>query len=331
MFETSRTPLRVSLFGGGSDYPEWYQRHPGAVLGFTIDKYIYISALRLTAFVDYRYRLTYSRLETGNDISDIQHPVVRAVLGKTGFAVPMDYSIQADIPANSGLGSSSAFTVGFVNLISSLQGRSRTKLELSEFAIDIEHNVLNERVGLQDQLHAAFGGLNHFTFEGDQFGINPVRVGGQDLDRLAEWLVLVYTGAKRHASEILRTQIVNTADRKVDIELKAMVDLVGAGHRIFETNRGDDLPVELARLLDETWRLKKRLSSEVSTPDIDDLFDRCRQAGALSGKLCGAGGGGFLLLVVPPDRRSALVDDIGADRCITFRIEHNGSVVSHLW
>lgn len=330
-FHTSRTPLRVSLFGGGSDYPEWYRRRPGAVLGFTIDKYIYISALRLTAFVDYRYRLTYSQLEMANDISEIKHPVVRAVLTKEDFATPMDYSIQADLPANAGLGSSSAFTVGFVSLISSLKGLSRTKLELAEQAVDIEQNILRERVGIQDQLHAAFGGLNHFTFEGDQFDIHPVHVSGADLDRLADWLVLVYTGVKRHASQVLQTQVANTIEHKVDGELEAMVELVGEGHRVFETTHGDDLPVELARLLEESWRLKRRLSPNVSTPEIDDLYERCRRAGALAGKLCGAGGGGFLLMVVPPDRRAVLCEEVGAERCIAFRIEHAGSVVSHRW
>lgn len=331
MFHTSRTPLRVSLFGGGSDYPEWYRRRPGAVLGFTIDKYIYISALRLTAFVDYRYRLTYSRLEVGNDIAEIQHPVVRAVLTRESFSSPMDYSIQSDLPANAGLGSSSAFTVGFVSLISALKGISRTKLELAELAIDMEQNVLRERVGIQDQLHAAFGGLNHFTFEGDQFGIDPVHVSGADLDRLADWLVLVYTGVKRHASEVLQTQIANTVQRKVDDELETMVELVGEGHRVFETTHGDDLPVELARLLEESWRLKKRLSPNVSTPEIDDLYERCRRVGALAGKLCGAGSGGFLLMVVPPDRRAVLREEVGAERCIAFRIDHSGSIVSHRW
>lgn len=331
MFHTSRTPLRVSLFGGGSDYPEWYRRRPGAVLGFTIDKYIYISALRLTAFVDYRYRLTYSRLEVCNDIAEIEHPVVRAALMSEAFSSPMDYSIQADLPANAGLGSSSAFTVGFLNLITSLKGLSRTKLELASSAIDIEQNVLQERVGIQDQLHAAFGGLNHFTFEGDRFGISPVHVSGADLDRLADWLVLVYTGVKRHASKVLQTQVANTVERKVDAEIEAMVALVEEGHRVLETVHGDDLPVELARLLDESWRLKKRLSPDVSSPEIDGLYERGQRLGALAGKLCGAGGGGFLLMVVPPDRRAALCEEFGADRCVSFRIEHQGSVVSHRW
>jgi D-glycero-alpha-D-manno-heptose-7-phosphate kinase len=331
MFHVSRTPLRVSLFGGGSDYPEWFHRRPGAVLGFTINKHVYISALRLTTFVDYRFRFSYHQLETGNSIADIGHPVVRAVLDREGVEVPLDISVQADLPANSGLGTSSAFTVGFVNLISSIKETTRTKLELAELAIDIEQNVLQERVGIQDQLHTAMGGLNHFRFEGDKFDIHPIHVRGEDLDRLTDWMVLVYTGIKRHASGILDQQITNTAARKVDAELDAMVELVAEGHRTFETMRDDALPLELARLLQEGWRLKKRLSPQVSSPDIDDLYERCRALGAVAGKLCGAGSGGFLLIVIPPDRRAALCAALGPERCISFRIEHAGSVVSRRW
>ena len=331
MIVTSRTPLRVSLFGGGTDYPEWFCRRPGAVIGFTIDKYIYMSALRLSAMVDYSYRLTYSRLETGRAVEEIQHPVVRAVLVREHCREPMDFSIQADLPANAGLGSSSAFTVGFLNLISALKGVSRTKLELARIAIDTEQNVLRERVGVQDQLHAAFGGLNRFDFEGDKLTILPLQASGAELDCLADWMVLVYTGIKRQASEILDEQCDKTAGKQVDNELEAMVELVDAAQAVFESQRGDDLAVELARLLDEGWRLKKRLSSRVSNGAIDDLYDFCRRQGAMAGKLCGAGGGGFLLLMVPPDRRPALVSTLGPERCVDFRIEHDGSSVRRQW
>lgn len=328
---TSRTPLRVSLFGGGTDYPDWFQRRPGAVIGFTIDKYIYISALRLSAFVDYRYRLTYSQLETGRDVEDIRHPVVRAVLLREDYREPMDCSIQADLPANAGLGSSSAFTVGFLNLIAALKGVSRTKLELAHLAIDTERNLLRERVGVQDQLHAAYGGLNRFNFDGDKFSMLPIALSGGELDRLADWMVLVYTGIKRQASEVLDEQTANTAGKQIEDELAAMVELVDAAQAAFEGHLDDNLPLELARLLDEGWRLKKRLSSRVSNDAIDELYDVCRRQGALAGKLCGAGGGGFLLMIVPPEQRPTLVRTLGAERCIGFRIEHSGSTVREQW
>jgi D-glycero-alpha-D-manno-heptose-7-phosphate kinase len=328
---SSRTPLRVSLFGGGSDYPAWYREHPGAVLGFTLDKYIYISALPLTAFVDYRYRVSYSRLEVEQQIALIKHPVVRTVLEREGYAHPLDCSIQSDLPANAGLGSSSAFTVGFLNLVSALNGTPRTKLELARLAIELEQQVLNEQVGIQDQLHATFGGLNRFDFHGDQLHMCPIQVSGADLDTLTDWFVLVFTDSPRNASATLEEQIQNTGARRVDKELSAMVALVDDAQEVFQTKQGEALPIALAGLLEESWRLKRRLSTKVTNEHIDAVYERCKRRGALAGKLCGAGGGGFLLMVVPPDCRPALIDEIGEHRCVKFRIEHSGSTVRSHW
>ena len=328
---TSRTPLRVSLFGGGTDYPAWFERRPGAVIGFTIDKYIYMSALRLSAFVDYRYRLTYSRLELARELEEIQHPVVRAVLARESYAEPVDYSIQADLPASAGLGSSSAFTVGFLHLVSALKGVSRSKLELARLAIETEQVQLGERVGVQDQLNAAFGGLNRFDFACDRIAIHPLRVDGREVERIGEWLLLVYTGVTRHASDILEEQMGNTAERRIDGELSEMTALVECAQDALEGLRGDALMLELARLLEEAWRLKRRFSTQVSNSRIDALHALCLANGAIAGKLCGAGGGGFLLVVVPPEQRGRLVEAVGADRCVSFRVEHSGSVVRELW
>lgn len=331
MLVTSRTPLRVSLFGGGTDYPDWYQRRRGAVLGFTIDKYIHISVLPLQSFLEYRYRVSYSRVELVRRAEDIEHPVVRAVLQREGYNQPLDCSIQADLPANTGLGSSSAFTVGFINLISTLQGRPRTKLELARLAIEVERNDLQERVGIQDQLHATYGGLNHFEFQGDSITICTPHIRGGTLERLSDWMLLVYTGMTRFASQLLEEQLDNTVGRMVDTELEAMVQLVDEAHRLFESGAEDDeLARELARLLVESWDLKKRLSSRVTNDEIDALYRLCIGAGALAGKLCGAGGGGFLLVLVPPDRREAFIDSIGPERCVPFRIEHSGSMVTQV-
>ena len=328
MIVTSRTPLRVSLFGGGTDYPEYYRRRPGAVLGFTIDKYIYISAIRLPPFVDYRYRLTYRKLELCQRVDEIEHPAVRAVLEQQGLDEPLDMSVQADLPANAGLGSSSSFAVGFLNLVSALQGIPRTRLELAEAAIELEHVVLRERVGIQDQLHAAFGGMNRFDFHGDELKVSPVRISGTDLEALSDWLILVYTGVKRHASVTLEEQIERTERRDVDDELAAMVGLVDEAEAVFARRRGDDLAEALAGLLRTAWELKRGLSASVSNPEIDALYQRCLDNGALAGKLLGAGGGGFLLMVAPPDARERLVADLGPDRCVAFRIDHSGSTVT---
>lgn len=328
---SSRTPLRVSMFGGGTDYPEWFNDHPGAVLGFTINKYIYISSLRMSAFVDYRYRVGYSKVETVQEISEIQHPVVRAVLEREQFDTPMDYSIQADLPASTGLGSSSAFTTGFLNLISALKGTTRSKLELARLAIDTEHNLLGERVGIQDQLHAAFGGINRFDFQGDELSIKPVQVSAEDLALLSEWMVLVYTGITRSASKTLDEQLDNITSAKIDDELGAMVELVDRADAVFQKQTGDALARELAELLAESWELKKRFSGKVSNPAIDELHQRCVDAGALGAKLCGAGSGGFLLVMVPPERRAELTAAVGAGSCIDFEIEHHGSLVRPAW
>jgi len=328
MIVTSRTPLRVSLFGGGSDYPAWYRRRPGAVLGFAIDKYIYISAIRLPAFVDYRYRLTYRKLELCQRVADIQHPAVRAILEQQGFDDPLDMSVQADLPANAGLGSSSSFAVGFLHLVSALQGIARTRLELAELAIELELDVLAERVGIQDQLHAAFGGMNRFDFHGDDLRVSPVRISGGDLAALSDWLILVYSGVKRHASVILEEQIDRTERRDLDEQIAEMVALVDVAEGVFRHKRGDELAEGLAELLATSWELKRSLSSSVSTPEIDDLYRRCRNHGALAGKLLGAGGGGFLLMVVPPDARARLIADLGEERCVAFQIDNSGARVT---
>jgi D-glycero-alpha-D-manno-heptose-7-phosphate kinase len=328
---SSRTPLRVSLFGGGSDYPEWFRRHPGAVLGFAIDKYIYISALRLPEFVDYRYRLTWSQLEREQRVADLQHPAVRAILERYRYDQPLDLSVQADLPANAGLGSSSSFAVGMLNLLSALQHTPRTRLELAQLAIELEHEVLNERVGIQDQLHAAFGGLNRFDFFTDQIKVSPVQISGSDLAALADWMLLVYSGSKRHASAKLEDQMESTSNGSIDSKLDRMVELVDLAQTAFERHRGEALGLALAELLRESWALKRGLSGHVSNTEIDALYDACMARGALAGKVCGAGGGGFLLIVVPPDARQGLIDHVGAGNCVSFGMDHEGSTVRQHW
>jgi D-glycero-alpha-D-manno-heptose-7-phosphate kinase len=328
MMVAVRTPLRVSLFGGGTDYPAYFRRAPGAVIGFTIDKYIYLNALRLTSSVDYRYRLSYSRVENVDSIGAIQHPVVRAVLEHYGFDEPTDFSVQADLPAAAGLGSSSAFTVSVINLVSHLMGTPRTRMELAREAIHTEQVLLRENVGVQDQLHASFGGINRFDLCGDSFRIAPVNVAGRDLTVLADWMVLVYTGVKRHASAVAADQVKRTAAGMLDGELREMLAFVDVAQQILEdAARRDDAPSRIGELLHHSWQVKKRLSPQVTAPEIDALYEFCRGNGAIGGKLCGAGGGGFLLMVVPPDRRPAFEEKIGARQCVRFRIESQGTVL----
>lgn len=328
MMVAVRTPLRVSLFGGGTDYPAYFRRAPGAVLGFTIDKYIYLSALRLGASVDYRYRLSYSRVENVDSVAAIQHPVVRAVLQHYGFDEPTDFSVQADLPAAAGLGSSSAFTVSVVNLVSHLMGTPRTRMELAREAIHVEQSLLRENVGVQDQLHASFGGINRFDLYEDSFRVAPINISGRDLQGLADWMVLVYTGVKRRASAIAADQVKHTEKGALDAELREMLGFVDAAQQILEDRSGrDETPARIGALLDQSWQVKKRLSANISAPDIDALYETCRRHGALGGKLCGAGGGGFLLMVVPPERRAALAAAVGERHCVRFRIDAQGTAL----
>ena len=326
MLDVVRTPLRVSLFGGGTDYPAYFKRFPGAVLGFAIDKYIYSSALKLSAYVDYRYRLSYSQVEHVEKVEDIHHPVVRELLKHYGFTQPVDFSFQSDLPASAGLGSSSAFTVGFVNLISRIMGIPRTRMEIARQAIFTEQVLLKENVGIQDQLHATFGGINRFDFHGDDYRISPINISGAALSELTSSMVLVYTNVKRRATQIVAEQVKNTTEMKVDKQLGQILELVGQAQTVLESTSGQEaMPARIGEMLGETWQIKKRLSSGVSMKEVDDLYESCIAHGAIGGKLCGAGGGGFLLMVVPPDRRASFVQAIGERRCISFRVDVCGT------
>ena len=304
MMIVSRTPLRVSFFGGGTDYPEYFERARGAVLGMAVDKYVYISALRLSAILDYRYRVSYSKIETVADAAQIQHPVVRAVIAHYGVQEALDLSIMADLPAKSGLGSSSSFTVGFLNLVAALQKRQLTKLDLARQAVFVERGLLRENVGVQDQYHAAFGGLNRFHFHKDRTRIIQVPMTAPCLAALTSSLFLLYTGITRFASATLDEQMEKTRSGSVDRDLSHLLALTDQAVEVLEGNDPDRMLAEFGAMLHEGWETKKRLSSRVSNPGIDALYAAAREAGATGGKLCGAGSGGFLLLLVPPERQA---------------------------
>ncbi|OYQ31573.1 hypothetical protein CHU95_20745 [Niveispirillum lacus] len=329
MIITCRTPLRVSFFGGGTDYPEYFKRagRRGAVIGMAIDKYIYISALRLSGIQPYRYRLSYSRLETVTQASDIQHNVVRVGLSVYGCNEDLDISIMSDMPASTGLGSSSAFTVGFVNLLSALQNRPRTKLDLAKEAIHIERDLLQERVGVQDQLHAAFGGINRFDFDANGFSIRPVAMSSDCLEALCSSLLLIYTGQTRHASATLDEQIQKTTENKVDRELSDLLALVDQGMDLLQGNDPETMLRDFGAMMHEGWKIKLSLSSKISSSDINTLYDVARRHGALGGKLCGAGGGGFLLMVVPPAYQKSVIEAVSPARVVPVGLDTLGSTI----
>lgn len=299
----SRTPFRISLFGGGTDYPAWYRQNGGAVLGTTINKYCYITLRILPPFFEHRHRIAYSKIETVQRIEEIQHPAVRAVLQDLDIKDGLEIHHDGDLPARSGLGSSSSFTVGMLNAIHALRGRMMTSRQLALDAIRIEQDVLKEAVGSQDQIWAAYGGTNLVTFMPDNsFEVTPVVMPEGRRRELQASIALYFTGLSRYATGIAAKKIANFGAREA--ELRAMAAMVPAALDILRDPR---TPLaELGRLLHESWRLKRSLADAVSTPEIDEIYEAGRQAGALGGKLLGAGGGGFLLFFVEPEKRAAL-------------------------
>jgi D-glycero-alpha-D-manno-heptose-7-phosphate kinase len=327
MMFVSRTPLRVSFFGGGTDYPEYFRRARGAVVGMAINQYVYVSMLRLSNILEYRYRVSYSRIETVADVGSILHPVVRHVLTHYLVEPGLDIGIMADLPARSGLGSSSSFTVGLLNLIFSLQGKVTTKLDLARSAVFVERELLRENVGVQDQYHAAFGGLNRFDFEGERTRISPIQMSGPCLAALTGSLFLLYTGVTRFASDTLREQLERTRDGTVDRDLSHLLALTDQAVCVLEGGDPDRMLVDFGVMLHEGWETKKRLSSRVSGPEIDALYDAARGAGAVGGKLCGAGSGGFLLMLVPTERQPRFREIMSGCSIIPIGLDTSGSVI----
>ncbi len=317
----SRTPFRISFFGGGTDYPDWYREHGGAVLSTTIDKYCYISVRELPPFFEHRFRLVYSFVENVKEVSELAHPAARGVLQYLNISKGLEIHHDGDLPARSGVGSSSAFTVGLISAVRALEGRHVSKDELAQEAIHVEHRVICEPVGAQDQISAAFGGFNHITFRQDgSHQVAPLVMQRDRLESLQGHLMLLFTGLSRTAAEIARTQIANLRHRASELHaLNQMVD------RAIEILRSTSDLTEFGRLLEEGWKLKRRLSDRVSTPDIDAIYETARRAGAIGGKLLGAGGGGFLLLFVRPEDRPAVRSALPTLLDVPFRFESSGS------
>jgi len=300
----TRTPFRVSLFGGGTDHPAWYREHDGAVLGFALNRYCWITVRRLPPFFEHRHRLVYTRVETVRHAIDIEHPAARAVLGAAwpeGENGGLEIHHDGDLPAKSGLGSSSAFTVGMLNAVRALRGQRVSKRCLATEAILIEQSTLGEAVGSQDQVWAAHGGLNRIDFAADDFTVTPLVLSRSRVDDLLAHLVLYFTGFQRFAVDVEAEKISNTKRNAAHLTaLRAMVDEADG---LLASTRP---LIELGELLHASWLVKRELASEVSNPTLDAYYDLARRHGAVGGKLLGAGGGGFFLFVVPPRRRADL-------------------------
>jgi D-glycero-alpha-D-manno-heptose-7-phosphate kinase len=320
----SRTPFRISLFGGGTDYPAWFRQHGGAVLGMAINKYCYISVRELPPFFEHRHRIVYSRVETVREIAEIQHPAVRGVLGEMKFDIGLEIHHDADLPARSGLGSSSAFTVGLLNALYALRGEMVTPQELGREAIRMEQEVFKESVGCQDQLWAAFGGLNRIDFQRDGgFSVTPLILGPERRSELQQSMMLFFTGFSRFASDFAQAQIENLGKR--ESELRAMQAMVDHALNVI---RDAKTPLsELGKLLHESWQLKRQIADGVSNPQIDAIYDVGRAAGAIGGKLLGAGGGGFMVFLVEPAARERVREALRKLVHVNFAFDQQGSKI----
>jgi D-glycero-alpha-D-manno-heptose-7-phosphate kinase len=320
----TRTPLRVSFFGGGTDYPVWYKQHGGAVLSTAIDKYCYITCRRLPPFFDYRSRISYSKVENVAANAEIEHPSVRGCLQFMGIQDGIEIHHVADLPARTGLGTSSAFTVGLLLGLYALNDRMRDKHSLAQDAIHVEQEVLHEAVGVQDQVAAAYGGFNHITFEIDGgIQVKPMLAPADRLAELQNHMVLFFTGFARTASEIAKEQVKETPKRAT--ELTTMREMVDEAVEIVSNSRRQIQ--EFGSLLHENWSLKRSLTDKISNPLIDDIYQAGREAGAIGGKLLGAGGGGFMLFFVPPERREAVILRLRKLLCVPFAFSGRGSHV----
>lgn len=320
----SRTPHRISFLGGGTDYPSWYLEHGGKVLGAAIDKYCYISCRYLPPFFSHKHRIVYSKIETINHVNEIQHPSVKETVKYLNIEQGVEIHHDGDIPARSGMGSSSAFTVGLLKTLYALDGKVISKEDLYKEAIHIEQNLIKENVGSQDQVWAACGGLNTIEFlQNGEIIVEPIVMKEEHLRSFENRFMLFFTGLSRDASVIAQEQIQNTQRNKN--ELFKMKELVDEAYKILTSGKDDF--VEFGRLLNEAWKLKKRLSTKITNSDIDSIYEAAIKNGAVGGKLCGAGGGGFILLYVEPENHDRVTKALGNFLHVPFKFDFSGSEI----
>lgn len=320
----TRTPFRISFFGGGTDYPVWFEKNGGAVLSTAINKYCYVTSRYLPPFFECKYRLRYTKHEEVNEIRHIQHPSIRECLSFLKFPHRLETQHNTDIPGMSGLGSSSAFTVGFLHSLYALQGRDILKEQLAKDAIDIEQNWIKENVGSQDQTIVAFGGFRKIEFLRDgKIKVSNVEISPERKKNFEENLLLFFVGFPRKASEVAEEQIKNTPNKTN--ELLLMRELVEKAEAILIDNKKS--LDEFGELLHEGWKIKKSLSSKISNPIIDEIYDSAISAGALGGKILGAGGGGFMLFYVPKEYQDRVRLKLSGLLEVPFEFEELGSKI----
>lgn len=317
----TKTPYRISLFGGGTDYPAWYRKNGGAVLSFAINKYCYISVRHLPQFFQHKYRFVYSLIENVNSIHDIKHPAIRGVLQYLQWSSGIEVHHDGDLPARSGIASSSAFTVGFLNALNALNGRVSSKYDLASLAIYIEQEVLKESVGSQDQVIVSYGGINRIDFPREgSFKVTPMVLSADRLSLLESRALLFFTGISRYSSDIAASKIASIPIN--ERRLTKIYDLVNQGISALEGDSDIDL---IGEILHESWKNKRELSPLVSNDEIDRLYEDARDSGAVGGKLLGAGGGGFILLWAHPDNHEKIIKKLNNYIHVPIKIDYEGS------
>jgi D-glycero-alpha-D-manno-heptose-7-phosphate kinase len=318
----TQTPFRMSFFGGGTDFSGFYNEHGGAVLSTTFDKYCYVTVRHLPRFFDYKTHLTYSKTEYVNNNSEIQHPAIRNAMEWLDMhEIRMTY--ESDLPARSGLGTSSSFAVGMLSAFYALKGQYAGKRKLADDAIYLERTLCQEAGGVQDQIAASFGGLNRINFSADGYTVNPIIISPERKKLLNDHLMLFFTGFSRFSSDIQKNTEKSMKDKTQQlIEMYQLVDK--AEHILVDKNADLD---EFGRLLDYTWSLKRGISSGISTGTIDEQYGSAMKAGALGGKLLGAGGGGFLLFYVPIEKQAAVREALKEQLYVPFNFENDGTKI----
>jgi D-glycero-alpha-D-manno-heptose-7-phosphate kinase len=317
----SRTPFRISFFGGGTDYPAWFRENGGSVLSTTINKYCHISCRHLPPFFANKHRIVWSQIENVSTVDEIRHPSVRECIRFLALNEGLEVHHDGDLPARAGLGSSSSFTVGMLHTLRGLQGQMPDKRQLALDAIHVEQDLIRENVGCQDQIAVAFGGLNRIDFHPSaDFSLFKIILSPERLESLQDHLLLIFTGVSRTASDIAGDKIKAVGDKK--IEFAAIQQMVAEAVGILTGSGPMD---DFGRLLHESWQLKRSLTPKVTTPHIDAIYDRALKAGAIGGKLLGAGGGGFMLFFAAPDRHAAVKQALAEFLHVPFRFETSGS------
>ena len=318
----TRTPFRMSFFGGGTDFPDFYKQHGGSVISTTFDKYCYLTVRHLPRFFEYTSQIVYSRTESVKNVDDIEHPAVREAMKYLDMH-ELRISYDADLPARSGLGTSSSFAVGLLNAFYALKGKYADKRKLADDAIYLERELCKESGGVQDQIAASFGGLNRIVFNADGYEVEPIIISPERKEALNDNLMLFFTGFSRFSSDIQKGTESVIKDKSK--ELLEMLSLVDTAQGIL-TSKEKDLN-EFGRLLDYTWMLKRGIESKISTNEIDVLYKQAMDAGAVGGKLLGAGGGGFLLFYVEKDKQEHVKKAMNKLLHVPFEFESGGTKV----